>query len=144
MKQALRITPALLGLLLLVAPVLAEEVGQVSLSRPIKSGGAILEPGLYTVAIEDMGKQVSAAGETFTISGRQIVLMRGGQTVAAELAVKPSGRHPRTIPSGGSSTRVYTQLLRSDTAPPSGEPSQLFRIVVWHGGEALLGYYELL
>ncbi|HEX9639374.1 MAG TPA: hypothetical protein VGB99_17705 [Acidobacteriota bacterium] len=127
----------------------AEDVGRISLSQSVRAGSAVLEPGLYTVAIEDGGtKTLTAAGETFTQSGRsEIVLRHNGDVVSSELAVVPTGRHPNTLPSsptGSSRTRVYTQTLRSDTPPPSGEPQRLFRVVVYRGGETLLGYYELL
>ena len=135
------------GLLVVVGPAVAEDIGRISLSQSIKAGSAVLEPGLYTVAVEDSGsKRLTAGDETFTQSGRsEIVLKRNDAVLSAELAVVPSGRHPNTLPATSSTRpRVYTQLLRSDVAPPSGEPRQLFRIVVLREGQALLSYYELL
>jgi hypothetical protein len=134
-------------LLALAGLGLAEDIGKVSLSHSIRAAGAVLEPGLYTVAVEDVsGKTVTAGDETFTISGRsEIVLKRNDDVRSTELAVVPTGRHPNTLPPVHSTRpRVYTQTLRADVAPPAGEPAQLFRIVVVHGGQTLLSYYELL
>jgi hypothetical protein len=111
---------ALSAVLLISAATQAADLGKVNIPVQVKLKGMLIEPGLYTFALETMD------GKLF------IQLKRGGKVVADELAItKPAEKVHKTA-------RLAYQPLKRDGAT---DPV-LSRVLCSYEGKLYLLYFE--
>jgi len=98
----------------------AEDLGQVNIPAQVKLKSSVLQPGLYTFAIEKQG-------DTLLIQ-----LKQGGQVIASELAItKPAEKTHSTA-------RLAYQPLKRD----GREDPLMSRILCSYQGTLYLIYFE--
>ena len=119
-------------------------VGGFDLPLRLQVKERTLEPGRYQIVLQEVVKEVELVNDIGTPeAGRarylrdnvtHVLLQRGGETVADELAI--------SLPAPPGAGAVEGVLLRSDAAPPAGEPPQLYRLTVRDGNRILRTFFE--